>query len=336
MKPILRKLLRRGLATLPLGRLAGLSGCRTLSVFYHTVFDRPPPYFANLYSVKTPAAFEADLDLLLNAGLEPLSLEELLAVDTPSGLPPRRFFLSFDDGYREMAETIAPILKRKGIPATFFLCSSVLDNTSWLFEDQIGLIRQRLAARAEGSTSREANRMLNRHGHTLESLASCRMPATSLIADLTPVLEIDWMSELATYQPYVTSEQVRSLIQDGFSIGAHSINHPLFERLDDDERLRQFSESLKAIVSRFDLPYRVFAFPYGEFGIPRASIESFRKSGLADAIFGTRGLVDDEFFPFVHQRLWTEDHDGTFASYLGGVLAEKWIRRRRGRDGVKR
>ncbi len=336
MKPILRKLLRRGLATVPLGRLVELSHCRPLSVFYHTVFDSPPPYFAKLYAVKSAAAFEKDLDLLLNAGLKPLSLDELLAIDIPSQLPPRCFFLSFDDGYREMAETIAPILTRKGIPATFFLCSSVLDNTSWLFEDQVGLIGSRLAARTEGSASREVKRILNRHGHTLESLASCRMPASSVIDELTPLLEIDWMAELSAYQPYITSEQVRSLIDDGFSIGAHSIDHPLFERLDDDERLRQFSESLKAIVSRFDLPYRVFAFPYGEFGIPRESLERLRMSGHADAIFGTRGLVEDEFFPFVHQRLWAEDHAGSFASHLGGELAEKWIRQRRGRDAVRR
>lgn len=336
MKLILRKLLRRGMATVPLGRLVELSHCRPLSVFYHTVFDSPPPYFAKLYAVKSAAAFEKDLDLLLNAGLKPVSLGELLTAKDPSMLPPRCFFLSFDDGYREMAETIAPILTRKGIPATFFLCSSIIDNAAWLYEDQIGLIRHRLATCVNHSTSREVNRILNRHGHTFESLASCRMPATSVIDELTAVLDIDWMAELSAYQPYITSEQVRSLIGDGFSIGAHSIDHPLFERLDEDERLRQFRVSLDTIVSRFKLPYRVFAFPYGDFGIPRECLEGLRQAGHADAIFGTRGLVADEFFPFVHQRLWAEDHPGTFASYLGGELAEKWIRQRRGRDGVKR
>jgi peptidoglycan/xylan/chitin deacetylase (PgdA/CDA1 family) len=336
MKPFLRKLVRNSLASLPMGRLLELSHCRPLSVFYHTVFDCPPPYFAKLYAVKSAAAFEKDLDLLLNAGLKPLSLGELLAAKDPSTLPPRGFFLSFDDGYREMAETIAPILLRKGIPATFFICSSVLDNRSWLFEDQIGLIRHRLATCEDESTSREINRILNRHGHTLESLASCRMPAWSVIDELTPLLEIDWKAELSAYRPYITSGEIRSLIGDGFSIGAHSIDHPLFERLDDSERLRQFRESLDTIVSRFDLTYRVFAFPYGDFGISRECLEGLQQAGKADAIFGTRGLVADELHPFMHQRLWAEDHPGTFASYLGGELAEKWIRQRRGRDGVKR
>jgi peptidoglycan/xylan/chitin deacetylase (PgdA/CDA1 family) len=307
-----------------------------LSVFYHTVFDSPPPYFARLYAVKSPAAFEADLDLLLNAGLKPLSLEELLAAEDPSKLPARCFFLSFDDGYREMAEGIAPILSRKGIPATFFLCSSVLDNEAWLFEDQVGLIRHKLESCRDGGAVREVNRILNRHGHTYESLSRCRMPATAVIGELTEVLAIDWKAELAKHQPYLTSDQVRSLIREGFSIGAHSIDHPLFERLDDDERLRQVSESLTAIVPRFGLSYRVFAFPYGDFGIPRESLEHLRSSGLVDVIFGTRGLIEDELHPFLHQRLWAEDHPGTFAKYLGEELAEKWIRRRRGRDGVRR
>src|SRR3954470_6767800 len=40
-----------------------------------------------------------------------------------SGLERIRVLLTFDDGFRNNAEVVAPILRRYGIPAVFFVCS---------------------------------------------------------------------------------------------------------------------------------------------------------------------------------------------------------------------
>ena len=86
---------------------------------YHTAWDRSPPYWDERYPVKTLRQLEQDLDDLLRLS-EPLELAELLDWAAGRRSRPRGWFLSFDDGYRELAQQIAPLLSRKGVPATFF------------------------------------------------------------------------------------------------------------------------------------------------------------------------------------------------------------------------
>lgn len=336
---MLRYLRRPSLACLPrlpLATLLQLSECRTLSLFYHTSFESPPPYFANLYAVKSPEALESDLDSLLRAGLKPLSMENLLAAEDPIQLPKGSFFLSFDDGYREMAETIAPILRRKGIPATFFLTSSLIDNEAWLFEDQIGLIKTHLATMDSSPTLDQILRGLRHHGHTIDSLASCRVSAHAVIEELGEILEIDWTAELHRLRPYLTSPQVEKLLADGFMIGAHGVDHSLFARLSYQEQFEQVRASMDTLANRYALETRVFAFPYTEHGVARETLERIREARIVDALFGTRGLIEDELHPFLRQRIWAEDHAGSLRGYLKQELAQKVLRRCRRRDRVTR
>jgi len=50
------------------------------------------------------------------------------------------FFLSFDDGLREPLDIIAPILKQKGVPATFFVNTATLDNLEMLYRHKASLL----------------------------------------------------------------------------------------------------------------------------------------------------------------------------------------------------
>ena len=47
--------------------------------------------------------------------------------------------LTFDDGLSECYQVVAPILKEKGIPATFFLCSAFVDNheLAYRFQEEL-------------------------------------------------------------------------------------------------------------------------------------------------------------------------------------------------------
>lgn len=44
--------------------------------------------------------------------------------DAPDGAPPRRVFLTFDDGPSKTTETVLDILKEEGVPATFFVIAA--------------------------------------------------------------------------------------------------------------------------------------------------------------------------------------------------------------------
>ena len=105
-----------------------MTGARLVAPVYHAVTDKWPLYLRGAPGIKNVAEFEADLDWLLQH-FNPIGLDVLIdAARTGKTLPSRALFLSFDDGHRELADVVAPILEQKGVPATFFLCTSLLDN----------------------------------------------------------------------------------------------------------------------------------------------------------------------------------------------------------------
>ena len=57
-----------------------------------------------------------------------------------SALPKNAFLLSFDDGLKEVFTTIAPILLKKGVPASFFINPCFIDNNELFYRYKISLL----------------------------------------------------------------------------------------------------------------------------------------------------------------------------------------------------
>ena len=91
--------------------------------FYHIVSNNKLPHILN-YNYRKVSQFEKELDFYLKY-FKPVTLEELVS---NKNLDDKIFHLSFDDGLKECAEIIAPILLKKGIPATFFVNPGFVGN----------------------------------------------------------------------------------------------------------------------------------------------------------------------------------------------------------------
>lgn len=301
---------------------------------YHLARQNTPRWWNNRYPVRTPKQLEQDLDWLLRLA-PPVTLQDLLDWKYGKRSRPTGWFLSFDDGYRELAEVVAPLLKRKGVPATFFVCSSLLDNRQVFFEDLAGLIGVKWMDAGNPHKALVLKRM-NLDETGLQQLLQGRLPQLAKLNRLAELLEVDTQSWLHSELPYLTSAQIRRLLADGFSIGAHSVDHPLFCAIPEVDAKHQLRQSLQSLVSQFDLPSRVFAFPYGEFGLSRAFLESLRNENDADLIFGTRGIVTDELEPFLVQRMLAEDPHRPLPRLVRDELNLQLQRRVQRRDVVRR
>jgi peptidoglycan/xylan/chitin deacetylase (PgdA/CDA1 family) len=103
---------------------------RALVLMYHGVgcrSDRADPH--NLFVSTTELT--GHLLSLQERGWRPLTLAEYLA----GGHGPRRFLLTFDDGYQSVHDLAMPLLAGMGVPATVFVCSGLLGGTSqWMPE----------------------------------------------------------------------------------------------------------------------------------------------------------------------------------------------------------
>lgn len=73
--------------------------------------------------VLSAQAFEDQLEAVLQTGLSVLSLTSLAAwLETPA--PGARLMLTFDDGHISHPEHVAPLLKKRGLPAVFFVSAA--------------------------------------------------------------------------------------------------------------------------------------------------------------------------------------------------------------------
>lgn len=330
MKRVVRGMIERGFGMLPLILLQRMTGNTAFFPYYHLVSAEAPSFVGKSYPVVTPREFERQLDGLLKhfCPVELLTLVKAAKNNLP--IPQKSFHLTFDDGYREIYEVVFPILRRKGIPATFFICSDLLDNKNVFWENLFHLVNGswfKLPDSTKGAIAKDFPDLVT---VISEPPAFRNRQKYGLLIE---VLQFSPESFLQKEQPYLTSPQIREMMASGFTIGSHSIDHPVFKDLTLSEQLCQIEESCRVMAEAFQLDYRVFAFPYGEFGVGRALFETLQERGTTDLLFGTRGIIPDEY-PWVIQRFGMEQAHAWKA--IRTELAMKWIRRRVKNDLVIR
>ena len=100
----------------------GRAGLRVL--FYHRVSDDPDPLAI------APWRFAAQMDMLAAGGYRVVDVVEAARLLAAGDELERVVALSFDDGYRDVAEHALPILERRGFRATVFVATGVIDGTA--------------------------------------------------------------------------------------------------------------------------------------------------------------------------------------------------------------
>ncbi|MBN2682863.1 MAG: polysaccharide deacetylase family protein [Bacteroidales bacterium] len=258
--------------------------------YYHVVSDKNIEHIYHLYKYRNILHFIGDINFF-KENFNFVSLHEILAYKRGEiKLPKNALHLSFDDGLQEIASFVAPLLKEHNIPATFFVTANFVDNKEMFYKFKQSLLLEEIKYHPETeiteSDIREIN-YLNRN--ELDKFAK----------------EMNYSFEkyLEERKPFLTSQQIEELIKMGFSIGAHSIDHPRFKEVDKEEQIRQILASTKKIKEKFNLEYSVFAFPFEDNYV---SSEVFAAiEGKVDLTFGTSGLNED-IYNFSMQRFEME------------------------------
>ena len=316
--------------------LGRLTGANPAFLFYHLISDADVPHVRHLYRYKGTRHFREDLDHLLKH-YRPISLADVLEhFRCGIPFPDRAFMLSFDDGFREVHEVVAPILLEKGVPAAFFLNSAFIDNGNLCFLHKTSLLVEALGKRHRAPALEDILPSASREQSDLaSSILSIPYERREALDELARRLDVDFEACLRDKKPYLTSDQIRNLIRNGFAVGAHSLDHPLYSSLDLEEQLRQTLESVRAIRERFALPYGVFAFPYNDHGVSREFFRRLGESGEVEVTFGTSGMVEDCVARHL-QRLSLEKPPMPAEKIIALECARKLFRMAKGKDRVIR
>ena len=286
---------------IPLREMVSLHQGKLLVVLYHLVCDDYLPQVRPLYAYRSVPTLDADIETFLKHYI-PITLPELIAQrHTLRPFEHPRILLTFDDGLRQCADIVAPMLAAKGIPAAFFLCPPLMDNRQLMYRHQVALLLHRLEeqpqlAHAMRSCFQEAGYPAQSAAPNLRALKAQDQP---LLERLTQLAELDIPAFLATQRPYMTWAQAREMQRMGFDFGAHSLHHWPYQGLTEAEQLEETRASLDIVQQQLALPYRAFAFPFYDHGLPRTLLYRLVRGPqrIADLTLGTSGLKRD-----VHRR----------------------------------
>ncbi len=244
---------------------------RSLNVLcYHRVLERvDADFFPDVVSA-TPTLFGQQLDLI-SEKYSFIAEEDLVDWLGGGSLPPHPVLLTFDDGYVDNYEIVFPILRKRGIPATFFLATGHMETGDFLWWD----LATHIIARSE----------LDRVDMPLLGVQDLQSPgARSDLArrwvraakGVTNRMRLEALDALS-YQLDVTStgpsprvaltwDQAREMADNGMTFGGHTRTHPILSRMGSEEAQADIHQGISRMKQELDRAVTSFAFPNGEPG----------------------------------------------------------------------
>lgn len=311
---------------------------RLFAFTYHTITETENPLVKNLYKTKNTRQFTDDLEFLLK-NFRPISVETLKKrILNNQPIPRNSFLITFDDGFKEAAEIAAPILKNKGIPAIFFVTTSLIDNQSMFYRNKVSLLiehieNQKLSDKTINEQFKQTQVPFLQNAK--QSLLAITYKNNHEIDHLAQLFELNTNDYLKKYRPYFTTQQVQTLLKEGFTIGGHTIDHPRFSEINFTEQIRQTTESLTVLQQKFQLKNNFFAFPFDSLNVTEKFFTQLIQQNKIDLFFGSEYLSND-IYPQIVQRIWLENTSQPVFDVLKNALIEKIYHRMKKTDPIKR
>lgn len=172
----------------------------------------------------------------------PVSLSALLdGLGGRGPVPPRAVHVTFDDGYRSVAERALPLLARYDVPASIFVCRRPSESGTLFWFDAM--------SRALGDRA------------VVDLRDSGRADWTRVVADWSPAVPPG--DELAPMSP----EEIGGLSSHPLiEIGSHTRSHLPLAQLTTEDQHAEIAAGIAAVTEWTGRPPQAFAYPVGRSG----------------------------------------------------------------------
>ena len=214
-----------------------------------------------------------------------------------------------------------------------FCNSAFLDNKDLFYRYKVSLLLEKAAQ--SHSAHQQLVAGFSESGTLRQHLLSLGHEHIGLIDSLATSIEVDFSDFLRKYQPYLKHDQVENLLHAGHHIGGHSIDHPVYEKLSVAEQLRQTRTSIDYLQQHFGLDYRIFSFPFTDYGVSRQFFNQLAQENIADHTFGCAGIKLDSVAKN-HQRVALEVGNRSARQIVNAELLYAMLKSVLGKNRIKR
>jgi peptidoglycan/xylan/chitin deacetylase (PgdA/CDA1 family) len=263
-------------------------GPRRLTVLaYHRILEWPDPAFAfapELISA-TPAAFAHQMDWVARR-FEVVGLDDVLAfVDGERPLPPRPLLVTFDDGYRDVADHALPVLRARGLPAVVFVVTGAVGRSPLMWWDECSHLFHAAPARAvrlpSGARADLGDGGLRERLRAAAVQELKMMDAPGRTAALTALRDALGVQSAPTPPSFVDWADLAEMAAAGVACQPHTETHPILARIPIGEARREIAASAREVAGRTGRPSVALAYPNGERGdYDGAVIAALRGAGI--------------------------------------------------------
>lgn len=265
----------RGSGVLPVlqrARDAWRGGLRILA--YHRILESAEPagfvFDPGLISASA-SAFNAQM-AHVSRHYRPMTLAQALATfERGEPLPARALMVTFDDGYEDNHRIALPILRKHGVPATFFVSTAHIESGEpyafdWLYHMVCTTSGRECRIPALEIDAPVPSSLVERRRLAAWIIDRTKSLDAYAQADAIAGLQAAWGMRRPPSAPECRPmdwDQVRALRAAGMEIGSHGMWHKMLAKLSDRDLEAELSGSRDALQAQLDCPVHAISYPVG-------------------------------------------------------------------------
>ncbi|MDH5424037.1 MAG: polysaccharide deacetylase family protein [Gammaproteobacteria bacterium] len=257
----------------------------------------------------------------------PTTFEEIVSdIENGRRVAKNSVIISFDDGFDDNYINAFPVLKKHGVPATFFIATDYIGTTNPFWFDYVSYIIKKIP---EGKYHLDNNNYIIDITKDNKESELCRLlkflkgiPDDSRIKrieELKTLYGVDIPSDGYNDCMPLTWNQVVEMSKNGMEIGSHTRSHPVLSQLDKSKLEDEIVNSRNIINDKINNNCVAIAYPVGgkqDFNNEiKAMSESAYKIGCS-YIAGSNSIPDDDRFELKRLHVERYTSKALFAAML--------------------
>jgi peptidoglycan/xylan/chitin deacetylase (PgdA/CDA1 family) len=266
-------------------------------VVFHHISAVESPFTTGINVSTTPEKFEAALRFLTTY-YTPVRLEDVLTDVDGRGLPPRAVLVTFDDAYASVLEVAAPLCRKYGVPAVYFVNAAFLNNHRLAPDNLVCYVANAQGMETINAAVRRVGRIEFSELHSLSEVFSSFFPSITLTereAFLEALRHLAGISERHLAEEsalYLTTQQLCALASFDFEIGNHTYSHVHCRHLSRKEFGQEIDRNKTELEALSDTKVRSFSQPYGSSKDLTAELASHLKESGHEAVFLSESVAN--------------------------------------------